>query len=125
MPTQFKEIIIYSGLAVYVSKHAPEAGAWLVVAVAGSSILTSYIRARGETAITKKTPEQLNKLFSGGIARYEIRMVMLLVGLIATTYLAPILRLMLALNFFTAAGRFLEIARLLNLEDSKKSKKEK
>jgi phosphatidylglycerophosphate synthase len=121
---RMKEVIIYSGLAVYVSKHVSDVDPWLVVAVAGTSLLVSYVKAKGEMAVTAKNHDKqtLNRAFGSGISRYEVRMALLIVGLLATSYLAPILRLMVALNLFTAAGRFLEIGRILNAEDQKERK---
>lgn len=124
---RLKEIIIYSGLAVYIAKHVPDINSWLVVAVAGTSILVSYVKAKGEMAVSAKSYDRqaLNRVFSNGLSRYEVRMVMLIVGLIFTDFLGPILRLMVALNLFTAAGRFLEIARILNSEDQAERSKAK
>lgn len=122
---RLKEIIIYSGLAVYTAKHVNNVDPWLVVAVAGTSILVSYVKAKGEMAISAKSHDKqaLNRAFSNGLSRYEVRMVVLIAGLIFTDFLGPILRLMVALNLFTAAGRFLEIARILNVEDQKERTK--
>lgn len=124
---RLKEIIIYSGLAVYVTKHVPDINPWLVVAVAGTSILVSYVKAKGEMAVSAKSHDKqaLNRAFSNGLSRYEVRMAMLIAGLIFTDFLGPILRLMVALNLFTAAGRFLEIARILNIEDQAERSKAK
>ncbi len=120
---RLKEIILYAALAVYVDQHIPEAGAWLVVAVAGSSLLVSYVKAKGEMAVSDKNhdKQRLNRAFGGGIARYEIRMALLVVALL-TGFVAPIMRLMLALNMLTAAIRFLEISAMLHAEDTKARK---
>lgn len=118
---RLKEVLIYTGLAVYVANDFADVGAWLVVAVAGSSILVSYVKAKGEMAVTAKNHDKqaLNRAFGNGISRYEIRMALLVAGLLLTDLLAPLLRLTLALNMLTAAVRFLEIAKILNVEDKK------
>jgi CDP-diacylglycerol--glycerol-3-phosphate 3-phosphatidyltransferase len=119
-----KEIIIYSALAMYVSNNSIGADAWLVVAVAGTSILVSFVKAKGEMAVTAKNHDKqaLNRAFDNGISRYEVRMALLITGLLLTDLLAPLLRLMVALNMFTAAIRFLEISKILNQEDQHDTK---
>ncbi len=122
---RMKEIIIYAALGVYLSKHVPDAGAWLAAALAGSSLLVSYVKAKGEMAMAGKTvdAQALNRTFSNGIARYEVRMVMLIAGLLLTDFLPSILQLIVALNLFTAAGRFIIIGRELNIIDAHEEKK--
>lgn len=121
---RLKEVIVYSGLAIYVSNNVPELDVWVVVAVAGTSLLVSYVKAKGEMAVSTKNHDvqELNRAFGGGIARYEIRMAILVIGL-TVGFLAPLLRLIVALNLFTASSRFLEIANLLMKEDGKKRAK--
>jgi phosphatidylglycerophosphate synthase len=116
---RLKEVLIYSALAVYAHKHITEVGLWVVPAVVGTSLLVSYVKAKGEMAVaaTAHDRQALNRAFSQGIARYEVRMALLVFGLL-TKWLAPLLHLIIALNLITAALRFLEIARLLNIEDS-------
>ncbi len=115
-----KEILLYSALAVYVSKNVPEAGVWIVVTLMGTSLLVSYVKAKGEMAVSSKNHDKqtLNRAFGIGIARYEIRMTLLVIALL-TGYIAPILRLIIALNMLTASVRFLEIAKLLSIEDAR------
>jgi len=80
--------------------------------------------AKGEMAVSSERhdKQELNRAFSGGIARYEIRMLLLVVGLL-TSFLLPILRLIVALNLFTAATRFIDIAHLLNKENTNQKSK--
>jgi len=122
---RMKEIIIYCGLAAYVSGYGIGVDHWLIVAVAGSSLLVSYVKAKGEMAVSteKHDKQALNRAFGSGISRYEVRMAVLIIGLLFTIYLGPLLRLLLALNLFTAAGRYFEISRVLSIEDADRSKK--
>ena len=115
---RMKEVIIYAALAVYVAEHEPKVGLWVVPAVVGTSLLVSYVKAKGEMAVSTNAHDKqlLNRAFSQGIARYEIRMALLIIGLL-TSLLAPLLNLIIALNLITVATRFLEIARLLTIED--------
>ena len=116
---RMKEVLLYSGLAVYVSRYLPETGVWVVPAVAGSSLLVSYVKAKGEMAVSDSMHDKqtLNRVFSSGFARYEIRMVLLIFGLI-TGYISPLLNLIIALNLATAAIRFVDVIKLLGEEET-------
>ncbi len=116
---RLKEVMIYSGVAMYVANSEPEVLPWVVPAVVGSSILVSYVKAKGEMAVSSGQHDKqlLNRAFSQGISRYEIRMFLLVAGLI-TGFLPSFLNLIIALNLMTASVRFLEIAKLLNVEDA-------
>ncbi len=102
---------------------------WLPVAVCGMSLVVSYIRARGETILqgyavgehhTPKTSNhtnaqvthQVNKVFTGGIARYEVRMAIVIVGLI-TGHLTAALLVLLLLVSITALQRTAQAYRAL------------
>ena len=114
---RLKEVMIYSGVAMYVVRSEPEVYPWVVPAVVGSSILVSYVKAKGEMAVTSGHHDKqlLNRAFSQGISRYEIRMFLLVAGLV-TGLLPSFLNLIIALNLMTASVRFLEIAKLLNVD---------
>jgi len=116
---RLKEVMIYSGLAMFVAYSEPKIYPWVVPAVVGSSILVSYVKAKGEMAVSANSHDKqlLNRAFSQGISRYEIRMFLLIAGLV-TGFLPSFLNLIIALNLMTASVRFLEIAKLLNTEDS-------
>lgn len=116
---RLKEVMIYSGLAMYVAQNEPKIYPWVVPAVVGSSILVSYVKAKGEMAVSSGHHDKqlLNRAFSQGISRYEIRMFLLIAGLV-TGFLPSFLNLIIALNLMTASVRFLEIAKLLNTEDA-------
>ncbi len=119
---RLKETLLYSALAVYVSRdvtYAKDIGVWVVPAVAATSLLVSYVKAKGEMAISTDAHDKqlLNRAFSQGIARYEIRMALLIIGLVSGL-LASLLNLIIALNLITASMRFMEVARLLTIEDS-------
>jgi phosphatidylglycerophosphate synthase len=116
---RLKEVLIYAALAVFVSNiYADEIAVWVIPAVVGTSLLVSYVKAKGEMAVSTEAhdKQQLNRAFSTGIARYEIRMFLLIIGL-TTGLLAPLLNLIIALNLITAAMRFTEVSQLLSNED--------
>ncbi len=116
---RLKEVLIYAALAVFVSKeYSGDVAVWVVPAVVGTSLLVSYVKAKGEMAISTDAHDKqlLNRAFSQGIARYEVRMFLLIAGLLSGL-LPALLNLIIALNLITAAMRFMEVARLLNIED--------
>ncbi len=116
---RMKEALLYSALVVFTSEHVAGVAPWLVVAAAGTSLLVSYVKAKGEAVLvgTETDVQKLNRMFDGGLARYEVRMAMLVIGLL-TGYLAPLLKLMVALNMITAAIRFMQVSQLLADQDA-------
>ena len=125
---RLKEVIIYAALGVFLAEHHPEAGAWLAPALVGSSLLVSYVKAKGEMAIasgSNSDAQKLNRTFSGGLGRYEVRMVLLIIGLLVGDLLPGLLQLIVALNMFTAVGRFFAIAEVLKGREKKTTKKQK
>jgi phosphatidylglycerophosphate synthase len=113
-----KELIVYTGLAVYASKHIAINISWVIVAVAGSSLLVSYTKAKGEMALARKVkdPQELNRIFGRGIASYEVRVVLLVIGLLLG-WLVYILPFLLILNLLTIGSRFINVTRALNSLD--------
>lgn len=111
---RLKEIILYSTLVVYTQSLTPTVNAWAVVALAGTSIMVSYVKAKGEMAFsgTNVDVQKLNRTFDDGFARYEIRMVLLVVGLVSGA-LGPIINFIVALNLVTIAMRFSAISQEL------------
>ena len=119
---RLKEVIVFSALAVYVTKHINIDIGWLVVAVAGTSILVSYTKSKGEMALTgrEKDAQKLNRIFGRGIASYEVRVLILVVGLLFG-WLIYILPLLLVLNCVTIITRFINVSKELNIIDNKES----
>jgi phosphatidylglycerophosphate synthase len=109
-----KEVLIYSGLAAFLSHQGESDLMWLVAAVAGSSLLVSYVKAKGEMAFAGSDldPQKLNRLFSDGLGRYEIRMFILIAGLSFDTVEIALLALFV-LNALTAAQRFIKVSGAL------------
>jgi phosphatidylglycerophosphate synthase len=120
---RLKEVIVYSALAVFVYKHVDPTIVWQVVALAGTSLLVSYTKAKGEMAIagTIKDPQKLNRIFGGGIASYEVRVFAVIIGLLFG-WIAYILPLLIAANSITIASRFLKVSKQLSEIDAKKIK---
>ncbi len=109
-----KEALIYFGIAGYYVQSSVQPAKILVclVALAGS-MLVSYVKAKGETALTDMSANEKNRALQDGFFRYEVRMALLVVGLFASKYLFTVLVLAAILAWFTAADRFQKIYRRL------------
>ena len=111
---RIKEVILYIGAssALIASGYAGWAG-W-AVAACGASLVVSYVKAKGETAISDKklSPSDINRIFADGIMRYEIRMFVLIVGLLSNT-LRYALVFIAVTSAITAIGRFHKISQKL------------
>ena len=81
---RMKEILIYMGIvyAVVATGHAYQT-VW-VVAASGSSLLTSYINAWGDAVMSKYkvTKHETNKSFRGGLFPFQVRMFIVVLGLL-------------------------------------------
>lgn len=124
---RLKEILVFSALAVMVVNHYGAEWAWLVVAVAGSSLLVSYTKAKGEMAVAQENldKQKLNRIFGtglAGIASYEVRVVALVIGLLFGVVVHVLVFLLFA-NIYTATIRYLNVSKELKKLDSKGGKK--
>lgn len=110
---RMKESMLYIASAyALISLGHPYMSVWAVAACAGA-LLVSYVKAKGETAVTTSGHHATNHLFDDGLMRYEVRMAVLLVGLL-TGYLGYALVLLTVLAWLTAFGRLIRIRRHLN-----------
>lgn len=118
-----KEVLVYVGLASVVVPYGntynyfvyEDRYAWLLVAVCGMSLVVSYIKAKGEVAasgLKNQDAQALNRIFANGIARYEVRMALVIVGLL-TGYTITVLAILLVLATFTALQRTVRISHYL------------
>jgi phosphatidylglycerophosphate synthase len=108
---RFKEVLLYCGLAFsFIGSQYAYYAVW-AVAACGASLSVSYVKAKGETAVSKsklKTSE-INRLFQDGLMRYEVRMFLLVVGLIFDI-LPFVIVLIAILSIFTALDRLIKIS---------------
>ncbi len=105
---RIKEVLLYTGVAFAFSRsHLTYHTPWIVAAV-GVSIIVSYIKAKGEMAAKNSplTPNELNRLFQDGIMRFEVRMAILVLGLLTNQLLAAII-------VITIGGSITMIERLI------------
>jgi phosphatidylglycerophosphate synthase len=111
---RIKEVILYVGAssALVSSGYAGWAG-W-AVAACGASLVVSYVKAKGETAISDKklSPSDINRIFADGLMRYEIRMFVLIVGLLTNTLRFALVFIAIT-SAITAVGRFYKINQKL------------
>lgn len=111
---RMKEVLLYSGAAyAFVSLGRPELSFWAVLAC-GSSLLVSYVKAKGETAVAggKLSANEVNRLFQDGLMRFEIRMFVLVVGLLANQLIFAVIFIAIT-SWLTAIGRLTNISRRL------------
>jgi phosphatidylglycerophosphate synthase len=111
---RMKEVLLYTGSAYALAYMGrTHAAAW-AVAACGASICVSYIKAKGETAIKDSGlgPNVINRLFQDGLGRFEIRMFLLVIGLLINQLLAVLVVITLV-STFTAFERLIKISRKL------------
>jgi len=113
---RFKETLLYTGAAYSLALGSQPYWAVLATAACGASICVSYVKAKGEAAIAssgRHIPHaELNRLFADGLATFEIRMVLLIAGLLLN--LVPLaLAIIAALAGYTALQRLVRISRKL------------
>lgn len=83
---RLKEILVYVSI-IYLALL--ENNQWLAVLAGcamGLSLLVSYVKAKGETALAAKdsglSAAQLNRQFAQGLFRFEVRTILLIIGLL-------------------------------------------
>ena len=129
-----KEVLVYVGVMIYLDgggvylSNSVSSGIhdWytnvafvspytIIVAVCGLSLVVSYIKAKGEMALSSTgnyNAQKLNRVFSDGFARYEVRMALIVLGLL-TGNLLLILHVLVALLIFTSLQRIFRVSKAL------------
>lgn len=111
---RMKEVMLYTGVAYAISVgDKPSMTAW-AVAACGASLCVSYIKAKGETAFkdSKLSANEINRLFQDGLLRFEVRMFLLIIGLL-TDQLIPAVMVIAVGSTITAISRLVKISRKL------------
>ncbi len=111
---RIKEVLLYCGAAYALASGTNPALAVWAVAACGFSLCVSYVKAKGETAVTDSalSPSQINKLFQDGLLRFEVRMSILIIGLISG-YLAISVAVIAVLAAYTTIERLVKITTRL------------
>jgi phosphatidylglycerophosphate synthase len=111
---RLKEVIVYTGASITLIHTNQTSAAWCVVAC-GVSLCVSYIKAKGEAALaTKKNipHHKLNYIFQDGFMAFEVRMTLLVAGLLFNQLLPAIIIIAFG-SLLTLSKRFRLIAREL------------
>ena len=113
---RIKEVILYSSIAyLFAVQNQPEWLIGLTVLTLGGSIIASYVKAKGETAVAANkeiSAAQANRIFIDGFWRYEIRMSVLVIGLLFNQLPAAIIILAIG-SWQTTVTRFIRIYKYL------------
>jgi CDP-diacylglycerol--glycerol-3-phosphate 3-phosphatidyltransferase len=112
---RMKEVLLYCGAAYALIQQNQATYAVWAVAACGASLCVSYVKAKGETAVKdrKLSANQINRLFQDGLLRFEVRMFLLVVGLLIGE-LAIVLVIIAVLSTYTALDRLAKITRALS-----------
>lgn len=111
---RMKEVMLYSGAAYsMVAVGRPGMTVWAVIAC-GASLCVSYVKAKGETAVAggKLSANEVNRLFQDGLGRFEIRMSILIIGLLSGRVILAVIVIAL-LSSYTSIERLIKISRKL------------
>lgn len=118
---RMKEIILYIGIGyglVSYAKSAQEAAITtaFIAAACGGSVLVSYVNAWGEVVMASAglQKHKINQAFRGGILRFEVRMFLLIFGLV-TGWLESVVIVIAILAWFTALERLYNITKRLRV----------
>jgi phosphatidylglycerophosphate synthase len=107
---RMKEIILFTGVSVWILRYGNiNFIVWPVLAL-GSALLVSYVKAKGEAAVasTGLSHAVMNRLFSGGLMRFEVRIGVLVVGCAAHLLIWATMAVAV-LSAVTAIGRLVMI----------------
>ncbi len=111
---RIKEVMLYIGASYsIIASGRPDLAPW-AVAACGASLCVSYIKAKGETAVAggRLSVFEVNRLFQDGLFRFEIRMFVLIIGLLSGR-LALAVVIIAIMSSLTAFGRLIKISRKL------------
>ena len=113
---RFKEVIIYTAVGYnLISIGQKYMAVWAILAC-GASLCVSYVRAKGESAYISEgnSPKLVNKLFKDGIMRFEIRMLVIVIGLL-TNYLGAAVVIIAIMASYTALSRLINVNHKLDV----------
>ncbi len=113
---RIKESLLFMALAYrFALDYEPRAVFAAVAAITGS-FAVSYIKAKGEVAIkgSRLNAQEINKVFRAGLMRYEVRTIVLVVGLLFTNLLIPAVWAIAILSWFTAIYRLIVISNKIS-----------
>lgn len=112
-----KELILYCGILYLFSVGGQSVWILLATMIAcGASLITPFVKAKGEAIIAtyghELSYDKLNRMFKGGLLPYEVRIAVLIIGLLLGVEVLSWLMVVLAvLVTFTMLGRLVSIIR--------------
>lgn len=81
-----KEVLVYGGIAYYLSQTAYYSWAYLPLIACGAILTVSYIKAKGEVAYAVKHKSddhhKLNRMYGEGLVPFEVRTSIIILGLL-------------------------------------------
>lgn len=91
---RIKELLVYAGLIYYFAVSGQPPLVMLVTVIAcGASLITPFVKAKGEAIIATYGHElaydRLSRMFQDGLVPYAVRVVLLSIGLIAGKEIIP------------------------------------
>lgn len=111
-----KEVLLYTGIVYLISMGGQRAWACAAVIACGSSITVSYVKAKGEVALASRQRDmdhhQINNYYKEGLVPFEVRMFILVVGLLSGQILAATV-LIAVLATYTVFERLAVVTRRL------------
>lgn len=113
---RYKEVMLYTA-AGYNLIHIgqPYLAVWAILAC-GASLSVSYVKAKGEAVFISQSKENVkaNTLFKDGLMRFEVRMVILILGLL-TNYLGASIIIIAVMASYTAVSRLIRVSKKLDV----------
>lgn len=112
---RMKEVLLYTGAAYALLSVGNDTAAVWAVAACGGSLLVSYVKAKGETAMksSKLSANEINRIFADGFLCFEVRMFLLVLGLLSG-YLGTTIVVIAVLAWLTSFQRLYLITKKLN-----------
>lgn len=106
---RLKEVLLYSSLVVLFTDQQASVAAVFAATSLGVSICISYVNAWGEVAISQaKIKHQTNKAIRSGLMGFEVRMFMLVIGLMTGRPDIAVVIISL-LGIHTLGGRIIQV----------------
>ncbi len=114
---RIKEVMLYVGAGyLFISQDMPYFAVWAILAC-GVAVTVSYINAWGEVAISKSShmdiSHQNNKSFRTGLMTYDVRIFVLVVGLLSD-HLPLAVIVVAVLSIVTMMQRIINVVQKLN-----------
>jgi phosphatidylglycerophosphate synthase len=115
-----KEFIIYLALIFVFADSENVAGVLAATCALGGSFMVSYVKAKGETAIasSNKNHSKVNRMFASGLMQYQVRMVILIIGLVEGS-LTITVTIIAVLTWLTALVRLVDVVEAIQPKTKK------